>query len=112
MKNEIFAVFDKRINSYLPVFTARNGPDAIRNMQGLLYDGKHMFARHPGDFTLCTFGSFDDSNGEFKIHPPQIVCEIISCLDALHEGGEVKTDDQYNPRKNGSLPNTEVTSDG
>lgn len=112
MKTQIFAAYDKRVNCYMPMFNARTAAEAIRMMQNVLQDERSQIAKFPQDYTLCSFGTFDDSNGEIKPTPPNIVVEIDMLAEAM--GGEEIAAEQIQSimTRNGTAAIKEGTENG
>lgn len=77
-----FAVHDKAVGAFLPLFFARSKGEAIRSFSTAVTQQDHQFAKNSGDYTLYHLGEFDDGNGHFEAVDPQRV------LSALEVGTE------------------------
>lgn len=66
-----FAVHDKAVGAFLPVFFARSKGEAIRSFTQAATQQDHQFAKNAGDYTLYCVGEFDDSNGALVGIDPQ-----------------------------------------
>lgn len=73
-----FAVHDKAVGAYLPVFFARSKGEAIRSFETAANSQEHQFAKNAGDYTLYHVGSFDDNSGMLEAVDPQ---RILSALE-------------------------------
>lgn len=73
-----FAVHDKAVGAFLPVFFARSKGEAIRSFTTAATQQDHQFAKNAGDYTLYYIGQFDDANGALEGVDPQ---RIITALE-------------------------------
>lgn len=73
MKLSCFAVFDEKAKAFLPPFFLPNTAVALRVFSDCVNDpegpNRHAFARHPSDYSLFSFGSFDQDTGRFDLSP-------------------------------------------
>lgn len=72
MKVIICSIFDSKAKAYGQPFFQINSEVAMRTVVDLVSDPKSNFHRHPADFTLFKFGTFDDVNGVFDIEATPI----------------------------------------
>lgn len=72
----LFAVRDKAVDAFLPLFPARSKGEAIRSFSAAVGDPKHQFYVNRGDFELYQLGTFDDISG-------LITSECVRVLSAL-----------------------------
>ena len=64
MKKIYYAVFDREAKLYSQPFLEVTDGTAIRAVQDLVINSKdHVFAKHPGDFSLHRLGEFDEGTG-------------------------------------------------
>lgn len=84
---QVFSVFDKAVQLYMPPIHMRSQGEAIRALR-LTLRGEHSFAQSPQDYALYHLGAFDEASGKFL--PPEsstnpvFVCELAT----LTEKGE------------------------
>lgn len=62
----MFAVFDKKSETYNLPFFMRTMGEAMRAFQDLVGDEKTVLYRHPEDFKLVKLGTFDLKTGEVE----------------------------------------------
>lgn len=67
----ICAVRDKAVNAFMQPFFARSEGEAIRSFGDAVADPKMEFGKHPEDYNLWCFGSWDDK-GEFVTWPDPV----------------------------------------
>lgn len=70
MKLQVFSVFDKAVNAFLPPFFARAKGEAVRNFSTACNDKEHLFNRHSVDYVLMFLGEWDDVSGVFEGSQP------------------------------------------
>lgn len=58
-----FSVYDVKAEIYFPPWYARTVPEALRQFEGLINDGKSVLAQNPGDFRLYRCGEFYQDKG-------------------------------------------------
>lgn len=85
MKLKVFAVFDDKARAYLPPFFMPEVAMAVRVFGDCLADAEHQFGKHPEDYTLFLFGSFDCGTGAF---------EMLVNVSVLANGVQLKKDVQ------------------
>lgn len=64
MIHKIFAVRDQKAAAFLPPFVLPTEGMAIRTFNDLCVAEDHSFSKHPEDYALVTFGTWDDDTGE------------------------------------------------
>lgn len=77
-----FAVHDKAVGAFLPVFFARSKGEALRSFTQAAMQQDHQFAKNAGDYTLYSIGEFDDANGALSGCDPQ---RMITALEVGSE---------------------------
>lgn len=61
----VYSVFDKTSQTYLPPFLSVKDGVAIRQIQDVIHqDQNHHFARFSKDFDLVRLGAFDPESGQ------------------------------------------------
>ena len=76
MKYEVYSVFDDKAAAFLTPFTAQNQAVALRLVSDCLSDPNHMFAMHPGDYTVYHLGYFDSATGDLTAIKAEFVCQV------------------------------------
>lgn len=67
MKLLAFAIRDKQVDAFMPVFFVRAKGEAMRHFIDVCADGKSPMSKHPGDYDLYELFEFDDVTG--SVHP-------------------------------------------
>jgi len=67
MKQLIFSIYDQKAHAYLPPFFMHTEGMAIRGFADACNDKDHAFGKHPHDYTLFNFGTFNDTTGHFDL---------------------------------------------
>lgn len=67
MLHKVFAVYDSKIESYLPPFFTQSKGAALRAFTEAVNDPSHNFHKYASDFTLFELGSFDDQICQFDL---------------------------------------------
>ncbi|UDN67723.1 nonstructural protein [robinz microvirus RP_103] len=70
MKFQMFSVYDRAVNCYLPPFFCRTQGEAIRSFTEAVNDPNKSFGKYATDYALMGFGEFDDNSGSFLTHDP------------------------------------------
>lgn len=87
MKMVVLSVFDRAAEGYgRPIFAASRGL-ALRSFQDEVnrVDPANEMNKHPQDFVLYEFGTFDDSDGRFELfQEPRIVVHGQEVLIKSH----------------------------
>jgi len=80
MKQNIVALFDKKVLAYArPVFVPAIGA-VVRDIGDQVNAGQEVFAKHASDFELYDFGTFDDSTGVFDLHAKPVMVLNLESL--------------------------------
>lgn len=82
-----FSVFDRKSESFQrPFFMPSKGAAlrAVADEVNRKSDENNMLAKHPMDFALYAVGEFNEQNGDFNGHPPELVCASFDEL-VYHE---------------------------
>nr|QJB19236.1 MAG: nonstructural protein [Microvirus sp.] len=66
MMLKLFCVFDSKVGSYLPPFSARTAGEAIRMFESSVKQEKSQMALFATDYSLFEVGSFDDQLATFE----------------------------------------------
>ena len=69
---EIFAIYDSAGNYFHPPAFVMNKGIAMREFIDCCNNKEHFLNKHPGDYALFHFGSFDDKNGLFDLLPSPV----------------------------------------
>ena len=76
-----YAILDKQVGAFMPVFFVRAKGEAMRHFMDAVGDQNGRFAKHPGDYDLYELCVFDDVSGSFSGddgHPVR----VLTGLDA------------------------------
>lgn len=78
MKYHMFSIYDSKAMSYqTPVFL-RTAGEAIRHFETAANDPDSFIGRNPEDYTLFSFGTYDDETAEFVLQiTPQAIARAI-----------------------------------
>lgn len=68
MITRVFAVFDSAAQAYLAPFTLPAKGMAIRGFTDAVNNDQTEFSKHPEDYHLFEFGTFDDNTGIYDLH--------------------------------------------
>lgn len=80
MRLQVFSVFDKAVQLYMPPIFLRSGNEAKRALAVALR-GDHAFAQAPGDYALYRLGEFEEEAGLLvPCIPAEFVCELLSLV--------------------------------
>ena len=82
MKLQMFSVYDKQVNAYLPVFFCRSMGEAIRSFTEAVNDPNKPFGKYATDYSLMGLGEFDDVSGSFLAHDP---VRVIAANEVIEE---------------------------
>lgn len=82
MHQNLYSVFDKKTDNFLPVFTLPNDRVAMRAMEQCLADHNHNFSTHPQDYSLYLIASFDSDTG--TVEP-----DLVKLIELDHLRAEV-----------------------
>lgn len=94
MKLQVYSVYDKAVNGFLPPFYVRSKGEAIRSFTDAANDAAHQFHKHAMDYVLMYLGTFDDGAGVFEqpAHTERVVTaqEVIVPEEPFTEETRVK----------------------
>jgi len=80
----VFAVYDDKAKSFLPPFFLPNKAMALRTFGDCVNSAEHAFARHPADYSLFSFGSFDADAGKFLIDAHmELIANGVMCKEPM-----------------------------
>ncbi len=86
MQQNVFSVYDSKIEAFLQPFFMPTRAAAIRALTDTLGEPGHMFAKHPEDYTLFYLGSFEDEKAVFDLEPtPQSLAVLIELINTEGE---------------------------
>ncbi|AXL14416.1 nonstructural protein [Microviridae sp.] len=66
MQQQIYSIYDTKLQAFFSPFTAQNNDVARRNFQDLANDQNSRIAQHPTDYQLIQIGQWNDSTGEIQ----------------------------------------------
>ncbi|WXW90261.1 MAG: DNA binding protein VP5 [Microviridae sp.] len=69
---EIFAIYDSAGQFYHPPAFVLNKGIALRDFVDCCNTKDHFLAKHPGDYSLFHFGSFNDITGVYDLLPAPV----------------------------------------
>lgn len=69
---KVFSVYDSKVEAFILPFYSATTASAKRSFDTAANKEGHDFARHGADYTLFELGEFDESTGDFKLHPAKI----------------------------------------
>ena len=76
MEQQIIAIRDKALEAFMRPFFAPAIQAAVRSFQDEVQRPESEMAKHPGDYSLWHFGTFNDSNGAFALfETPKLIVE-------------------------------------
>lgn len=70
---QFYAVQDKKVGAFMPVFQMRSRGEAIRSFLDALDDEKSMLFKHAEDYELFQVATFDDNTGGVNYFKPSII---------------------------------------
>lgn len=60
---KVVSVFDSKAEAFMQPGFAQSRGAATRDFSTMINDGKSIFSKHPGDFTLFEIGEWDELKG-------------------------------------------------
>lgn len=101
MKRSIFSVWDRKAQSFGPVFDRPHEASAMRDFSQAVLDPQLQLGKYPDDFCLMEIAKFDDDGSVEGAHPdavrvpfpchgivPRIVLEAAAVLALQARGPE------------------------
>ncbi|UDN67743.1 nonstructural protein [robinz microvirus RP_106] len=82
MKMQIFSVYDRAVNCFLPPFFCRTQGEAIRSFTEAVNDPSKQFGKYALDYALMGHGEFDDGAGSFFTHDPVRIIAANEVIEA------------------------------
>lgn len=82
----VYCIFDKKLNKFLPPFFSSNDDDAKRQFSGLVNFSGNVICRFPEDYSLFYVSKFIESIAFFSPAEPRKICEAV----------DVKTEESKN----------------
>lgn len=87
MKLVIVAVFDSKLEAFMPPIFVRTEGEAIRAFRAQLVNPETDFSKFAEDYTLFELGSYEDSKGEFTNLPtPRSLVTAFALKASIKEG--------------------------
>lgn len=88
---QIFTVYDKAVQAFLPPFYSRSKGEALRSFSEACNDTKHNFFKYAADYSLMYLGEFDDKGGCFSpVDPVRVISALEVITEAPVEGPSVE----------------------
>lgn len=81
--NQVYAVYDRKAQYYLPPFVCRGDAEATRMFSEAVMTSETPISQYPADFDLVKVGSFDLETG--VLTPENIPTLMLNGLVALTE---------------------------
>lgn len=72
MLSPIFTVYDSKVESYQPPFTAQHKGYALRDFERASNDSSTSIGQYPSDYTLFEIGTFNTQTGKITQHEAKI----------------------------------------
>lgn len=69
---KVYAVYDSKVETYLPPFCQMTNAAAIREFSDRANTPNHQWQKHPEDYSLFCIGSFDDQTGVIDPLQPHV----------------------------------------
>jgi len=63
LNQQLYSVYDSKVQSFSPPFIQRNNADATRNFAQAAAEPNSQLAQFPSDFSLYFIGTFDSETG-------------------------------------------------
>lgn len=83
--NQIYSLYDRKAQYYLPLFTVRSDADAIRQFAQIVTQSDTPVAQYPADYDLVGLGSVDLESGLIDPeYPVRTVINGLVCLQNAH----------------------------
>jgi len=83
--NQIFSVYDRQAQYYLPVFSSRTA-DALRQFGEIVTQSDTPIAKYPADYDLCLLGEIDlDTGVIIAKHPEPLMNGLVALQLAQSE---------------------------
>jgi len=84
--NEIYSIYDRKAQYYLPPFAARSNADATRTFTEAVTTSETPISQYPADFDLVRLGSLDLDTGAITgLHMPELLINGLVALTAAHQ---------------------------
>lgn len=71
---QLFAIFDSKVEAYLPPWTAPNAAVAMRTFETAVMREGSDFNNHSEDYSLWHIGNYDPQSGEVKTQALVPIC--------------------------------------
>lgn len=85
---KIISIYDTKAEAYLPPQFVQSNGSAVRGFADAINDKSNPdnnLAKHPEDFIMFDFGSFDDTTGKFDIFKaPEELVRGITLMEQLY----------------------------
>lgn len=82
MLNQIYSIYDRKAQLFLPVFSEQSDAQAIRTFTETVTMTDIPVAKYPADFDLVGLGSLDITTGQVTPHHPfRLIINGLVCLE-------------------------------
>lgn len=82
MELGMFGVFDEKAKAFLPPWFMPSTPMALRVFGDCVNDASHQWGKHPSDYSLFRFGSFNCATGKFELSAAfELVANGVMCKE-------------------------------
>lgn len=87
MKMNVFAIKDKALNCYGPLFNSPTVESGIRTFRDVVLFGEenNRYRRSPQDYDLYLIGTYDDEKGELAASSPTLLMSAEAVLDEIQQ---------------------------
>ena len=94
---KIYTIHDVASGVYMQPFCQIGRGVAIRAFSDSVKDKNHMFARHPGDYTLFEIGEYDDQTARMETYEVYISLGLaLDYVDASQSPGQAEMFNRVN----------------
>lgn len=83
----IYAVYDRKAQYFLPLFSSPTDAEAVRTFTGVVTSSDTPISQYPADFDLCRVGTVDVQAGTITapVRPDPLVNGLVALEDAHRE---------------------------
>jgi len=80
---KVYAIFDKKVGTFMMPFNASHAQIALRSFEQALNSKDTVFNTYPEDFSLWQLGDFNDETGEYSKSHAHIGegCEFVKRVE-------------------------------
>ena len=86
MRMEVYSVYDKAIEAFMPPFFCRSRGEALRSFSTAVNDPNSQIGKFVADYALFWIGSFEDGSGELTCATaagPVRIIQALECVEAV-----------------------------